>query len=109
MKTLKFAAHLVPLILSGEKISTWRINDDKDLQVNDELAFINKQTGEHFASAKIVSVREKKLGEVSDKDFDEGHEKYQSLEDMYNSYRKYYGDYVGPNSLLKIINFRLIS
>jgi hypothetical protein len=51
MKTLKFAANLVPLILSGEKTSTWRLFDDKDLQVGDELEFINKNTNTTFASA----------------------------------------------------------
>jgi hypothetical protein len=31
MKTLKFYDNLIPLILSGEKTSTWRIFDDKNL------------------------------------------------------------------------------
>ena len=46
MKTLKFASHLVQKILSGEKTSTWRLFDDKDLQVGDGLIFVNKDTGE---------------------------------------------------------------
>ena len=30
MKILKFAPKLVPLVLSGEKTSTWRMFDEKD-------------------------------------------------------------------------------
>jgi len=36
MKSLKFSAELVPLILSGEKTMTWRFWDDKDLDSGDE-------------------------------------------------------------------------
>ncbi len=106
MKTLKFTEHLVPSILSGEKDSTWRINDDKDLQVGDKLTFINKQTGESFGTAEILSIREMNLGEVNDSDFDDGHKKFESLEKMYEAYRGYYGDSVGPESKLKIIKFK---
>lgn len=44
--------HLVPLVLSGEKTSTWRLFDDKDLQKDDDLLLINKATGDEFAKAK---------------------------------------------------------
>ena len=37
MKVLKFREYLVPLVLSGEKDSTWRLFDDKDLSVGDEI------------------------------------------------------------------------
>jgi len=106
MKTLKFKASLVPLVLSGEKDSTWRLFDDKDLRVWDELALINRDTGERFAEATIVSVREKKLGELQDADW-EGHERYESEEKMYEAYRGYYGDRVTSDSVVKIIKFKL--
>lgn len=59
MKTLKFKPHLVPLILSGEKDSTWRLFDDKDLKEGDELQFINSKTDDVFGIAVILSTREK--------------------------------------------------
>ncbi|MDD5437796.1 MAG: ASCH domain-containing protein [Patescibacteria group bacterium] len=107
MKTLKFASNLVPLILSSEKISTWRLFDDKDLQIGDELAFINKETGEEFAKAHITSMSIKPLSQVTPGDY-EGHEKYSSIDEMLETYKKYYGDKVTPETEVKILKFELI-
>lgn len=107
MKTLKFRDYLVQLVISGEKNSTWRLFDDKDLQVNDNVDLINWNTKKVFGKAQLTSVKEKKLGDLEDLDF-EGHEKFESEEKMYEEYRKYYGNKVGPNSLVKIIKFKLL-
>ena len=104
MKTLKFMPELVAKILSGEKTSTWRLFDDKNLQVGDELVFINKETGEGFGSAKIVSLKVKTLGTLSERDWI-GHERFNSENEMYATYRKYYGDKVGKDTEVKIISF----
>ncbi len=105
MKTLRFKSHLVPLVLSGEKDSTWRLFDDKDLQAGDKLQFLNSDTNGEFGTATIISTREKKLSELEDSDF-EGHEKFESEEKMYEAYRSYYGDKVSPDSIVKIIKFK---
>jgi hypothetical protein len=107
MKTLKFAANLVPLILSGEKTVTWRLFDDKDLQVGDELEFINKDTNVNFAKAKIISLYEKRLGDIGKNDY-EGHEKFESTEEMIETYKNFYGEKVSEDSLVKIIKFDLV-
>ena len=107
MKTLKFENKLVELILSGEKDSTWRIFDDKNLSVGDELILVNKDTGEEFGKAKIISVREKEIKDIEDIDF-EGHEKYKNNEELIETYKKYYGDKVSGESIVKIIQFKLI-
>ena len=39
-KTFKFSAHLVPLILSGEKTCTWRLWDDEEESIEWEGAGI---------------------------------------------------------------------
>lgn len=104
MKTLKFKPHLVERILGGTKTSTWRLFDDKDLQVGDELAFMDKETGSQFGTAKVTDMKIKTLGTLTDEDW-EGHEKYKSEEEMYEHYRSYYGEKVGPDSELKIISF----
>jgi len=103
-KTLKFVPSLVQKILSGEKTSTWRLFDDKDLQNGDRLVFINKETGERFGKAVITSLKSKKLGELTDEDW-VGHERFASEAEMYETYRKYYGDKVGPDSEVKILTF----
>ena len=107
MKILKFAPHLVPSILSGGKTTTWRLFDEKDLKVGDKLVFINKENGEKFAKAKIISISEKKLGELEGRDF-EGHERYKDQKVMIENYRKYYGDKVTLDTKVKMVRFKLI-
>lgn len=104
MKQLKFTPELCEQILSGEKTSTWRLFDDKDLSVGDELEFLNKETGELIGKAIIDSLKVTSLGSLEASDW-EGHETYGTKEDMFATYRTYYGDRVGPESELKIIHF----
>lgn len=108
MKTLKFAPHLVQKILSGEKISTWRLFDDKDLTFGDELIFVNKETGEVFGVAFITSLYTKQLGALTDSDW-EGHERFASDEEMYATYQRYYGDRVSEDTEVKILSFNFSS
>ena len=105
MKTLKFMPSLVVKILAGDKWSTWRLFDDKNLQAGDEVVFINKDTGDQFGTATLTDVQEKTLGTLTDEDW-EGHEQFASEEDMYSTYRRYYGESVGPETVVKIIQFR---
>ena len=107
MKTLKFAKNLVPLVLSGKKTTTWRVFDDKNLSVGDEIIFLKHGSNEQFAVGKIISIREKKMSEIDESDFD-GHEKYESPGRMIEVYKGYYGDKVNADNLVKIIKFKLI-
>jgi len=107
MKSLKFKPHLISQIISGEKTSTWRLFDDKNLTAGDDFLMINKETGEEFAKGRITKVREKKLGELEDTDFI-GHEGYKDQNDMLNHYRGYYGDKVSLDTIVKMVDFRLI-
>jgi len=108
MKTLKFTTELCAQILSGTKTSTWRLFDDKNLTVGDELGFINKETGERIGRAVITRLKVTTLGELTDEDW-LGHERYASEEEMYETYRRYYGDKVTLESELKIIDFNFQS
>ncbi|MBI4016160.1 MAG: ASCH domain-containing protein [Candidatus Aenigmarchaeota archaeon] len=107
MKTLKFRAHLKAPILKGEKTTTWRLFDDKNLSVDDELLFMVSETGEHFAVAKIVSVRETTMDKLTKDDW-AGHEVYTSEEDIYQQYEAYYKRPVDEKSPIKIIKFKLL-
>ncbi len=108
MKKLKFKDYLVPKILDGSKVITWRLFDDKNLQVGDELLFVDSDSGKEFAKAEIIGVREKKLKEITEADFEEGHERYKSQDDMLAHYRDYYGNKVDLDSTIKIIKFQLL-
>ena len=97
---------LATKILSGNKTSTWRLFDDKDLQVDDQVNFTNRETGEQFGTALITGVTIRTLGTLTDADWD-GHERYASEGDMYEEFRKYYGPHVGPDTEVKILTFHL--
>ena len=106
-KTLKFKPHLVELILSGEKTVTWRLFDDKELKEGDKVEIVNSETGELAAHALIENVYTKPLSQVTDDDY-VGHEKYNSFEEMLNTFRGYYGEKVAEDTELKIITFKIV-
>lgn len=106
MKRLRFAEPLPGLVLNGVKNTTWRINDDKDLSVGDELQLCYVD-GREFAKAKIIKVRETKFQDLTQDDND-GHEKFSSEKEMYETYSKYYNLKVTPQTRVKVIKFRLL-
>jgi len=105
-KTIKFRPDLAKLILDGKKDATWRLFDDKNLSEGNEVDLINWETKEKFSEAILTKVWEKKMSKLVESDFD-GHEKFSSEEEMYKTYRTYYGDKVGPDTVVKIIRFKL--
>ena len=107
MKTLKFKDFKAKWILSGIKTSSMRLFDEKNIQKDDDLELINSDTQEKFANARVVEVVEKKIKDLCDNDFD-GHEKFESNKQMFEIYKKYYGDRVDENTIVKIIKFKLI-
>lgn len=104
MKILKFKPELCKQIVGGTKTSTWRLFDDKDLQLGDNIEFVNNETGESFGTGTIFKLKLTTLGNLEETDWI-GHERYASAEEMYETYRGYYGDKVSPDSELKIIEF----
>lgn len=106
-KTLKFKAHLADQIQGGTKVSTWRLFDDKDLKENDMVDLYVNGVDTPFAHARITKVLTKKLGSLSDEDWI-GHERFESDEQMYETYRSYYGPSVDANTEVKLIWFSLM-
>ena len=104
VKTLKFKPNLADLIRKGEKVSTWRLFDDKDLQEGDLIGLCENGIEAAFAIAVITRVVEKPLGSLEESDW-VGHERFASDDEMYQTYRKYYGPSVGQDTLVKIIWF----
>lgn len=107
MKSIKFRDYLVKLVLSGEKDSTWRIFDDKNLTVGDVVDLINWNTGLAFGKAKLLDIKEKKVKDLGEEDFD-GHEKYENEEAMYKELKKFYGEAVTGDTIVKIIKFKVV-
>lgn len=108
MKTAKFRDYLVPLVLSGEKDSTWRLFDDKDFRVGDTVELLEFVTKKPFAVAEITEVIEKPFKDLTDED-KAGHETFAGDEEMYATYSEYYKTAVGPETTVKVIRFKLIN
>lgn len=106
MKTIKFRHSLVENILNQEKTTTWRLFDDKDLQVGDDIELIDWESREMFSKGRIVNVYEKKISEIEDSDY-KGHKKYGNLQEMINGFREFYGDRVNKSTIVKIIEFKI--
>jgi len=110
MKTLKFDHELANLIKTGQKFSTWRMFDDKDLSVNDEVKIIDKkdpkdpQSWQIIGVARITEVVEKRIEDVSEGEIkaDRG---YAGKKEMLQTYQKYYGNKVTSSTPVKIIYF----
>lgn len=113
MKTLKLDHELAKQVVAGTKTSTWRIHDEKQISVNDQIELIDKvkpddqSTWTVIGIATVNEVAEKRLGELEPADFD-GHETYQSTEELINTYRGYYGDSVNETTPVKMIHFTFV-
>jgi hypothetical protein len=106
MKLVKFRDYLVPLVLSGQKNSTWRLFDDKNLSVGDEIELREFGKEQSFATAKITKVIEKPFKDLTEDD-KRGHETFSTDDEMYQTYTGYYNTHVGPDNIVKIIWFEL--
>ena len=106
-KRLKFAVDLVPLVLSGEKVSTWRLWDDKDLTTGDTVEFLEYGTERHFATGRLTKVIEKPLRELTVED-KKGHETFTSDQEMYETYTRYYNRPADKHTPVKLIWFTLL-
>ena len=110
MKTLKFEHNQAQMIAGGRKNATWRLFDDKNLSVDDEIRIVDKvnpdipDTWQVIGHAKVNEVVEKRLGDT-DADDMKGHEVFNSQEQMLTKYTSYYGDRVTLDTPVKIIYF----
>lgn len=112
MKTLKLDHELADMVRRGDKTTTWRIYDDKDIRVNDQIELLDKvnpgdpSTWQPVGTARVDKVVEKRLGDVTTMDF-EGHGDFKSREEMLKVYQKYYGPQVTFETPIKMIHFTL--
>ena len=110
VKSLKLDHELAQAVLGGTKTSTWRVNDDKDLHVNDDISLIDKVKSNDPASwqymgvAHITSILEKPLGAIQSRDM-EGSEKFTSTAETIETFRGYYGPQINEDTPVKMIRF----
>jgi hypothetical protein len=107
MKIVHFVPNLVQKILSGEKTSTWRLWDDKDLKMGDIVEFANSETRDVFANARLLKVIKKPFKDLTDEE-KIGHEKYKNDNELFKTFERYYKKPVNKNTVFKIVYFELI-
>ncbi|HSW71294.1 MAG TPA: ASCH domain-containing protein, partial [Gammaproteobacteria bacterium] len=70
MKTLKFNHELAEQIREGKKTTTWRVNDEKNISVDDDVWIIDKvdkknpDTWQAIGTAKVTEILAKHLGDI---------------------------------------------
>jgi hypothetical protein len=99
-KTLKFPSHYAPFIIKNKKGTTTRLFDEKNISTGDMLDFLDKETKEKFATAKVTAVEVKSFEETM-KDADDIH-------GMYDQYKYYYGKDIDPKDEVKWIHFEIV-
>lgn len=110
MKKLKLDHEQAQMVLRGEKTSTWRLFDDKDLTVNDRIVLVDKvdpeqpQTWKVIGIGRINRIIEKRLGDIQPEDYD-GNEPHASREARLAAYQGYYGDNVTHDTPVKMVYF----
>lgn len=110
MKTLKLDHELAQQIASGQKTSTWRMYDDKDISVNDEIQLIdkidahNRTTWRPIGIATVNTVVQKRVGELTLEDM-EDYEEHESMDRLLEVFRGYYGSDVTEQTPIKLIQF----
>lgn len=110
MKKLKLDHNLATAIRNGEKTSTWRMYDDKDISVNDVLELIDKvepnnpESWQPFGVATVDTVIEKRLKDIAEADV-VGHGDYASKQAMLEDFQRYYGPQVTFDTPVKLIHF----
>lgn len=106
MKPLKFYEPLPDMIMSGEKDTTWRIDDEKEITVNDKLSLQDAE-GEEFARARVLWTKMTTFDRLTEEDR-EGHESFDSREEMLETYSDYYDKKVEGDTEVKVIKFEVI-
>src|ERR1044072_1342858 len=113
MKKLKLEHQLAELVRKGKKTVTWRLYDDNDIQVNDIVGLIDKvepgnpETWVHFADVRIDSIVQERLSDITAQDY-QGHESFDSPQQLLETYRSYYGPDVGSDTPVKMIRFTVL-
>jgi len=112
MKSLKLDHDIAERVRLGEVTATWRLYDDKDLSVNDQVTLIDKvdpknpATWKSVGTAHIDTVIQKRLRDLGEADYN-GVGLNGAVSDALSSLRTYYGPQVDLGTPVKIVRFTI--
>ncbi len=109
MKSLKFNHIEIENIKKGIQSSTLRINDEKGISVDDEIAVVDKvheddpKTWAVVGVARVNRVTEQRIGDLdlAGGDF----ERFGSTAELYEQMALFYGDVIDSETPVKVIEF----
>lgn len=108
-KTLKLDHELATAVRMGTKHTTWRVFDEKNISVNDQIELVDKvdpsdmATWQIMGTAVVDQIIEKRMEAITSAEMAE--HGYNSYDELYASFTSYYGDSIGPQTAIKIISF----
>ncbi|MDB5164360.1 MAG: Ribonuclease, partial [Candidatus Saccharibacteria bacterium] len=114
MKTLKLNHNSAQLIEQGSQTSTWRLFDDKDIMVNDQIELVDKvdpkdpRTWRAIGIATVNQIKAKRLGDITLDDFDD-QDAYETPQELIKTFKSYYGINVELGMPVKMIHFSFVS
>lgn len=110
MKQLKFEHQFAKDIMQGKKTATFRANDDKDIRPGDIVELVDKvshdypKTWDIPGELEIIEVTQVPISMLS-KEHMLRAESFDSLDEMVQTFRRFYGEHVGPETLVNVLNF----
>lgn len=111
MKKLKLDHSSAQQVLTGAVTSTWRMFDDKDLTVNEQLELVDKvepdspQTWRVVGTARISRIIEKRLGDIQSEDYGGSDAVNEPPHERLKRYQGYYGNQVTWDTPVKMVHF----
>lgn len=103
--TMKFDPALVPLVLSGKKYVTYRL-EPKHVQTGSVVGLIHAGNKKQFALARVIRAEKRTMGDISEREV--GHESFANRKTMYATYAKYYGKPVTNTTDVWVYTFECI-
>lgn len=110
MKQLKFEHNFAEAIKQGLKTATFRVNDDKDIRVGDRVELVDKVEGNHPRTWNIIGDLEiERIDNVPLKELSKDQlsraESFDNLDEMLQTFRRFYGEHVSMDTPIVVLNF----
>lgn len=113
MKQLKFEHQYAEDIKRGQKTATFRINEDKDIKPGDIVELVDKVSHDYPSTWKITGeleitgVSRVPLGHLTEEYMIRA-ESFDGLDDMIQTFRRFYGDHVNEDTLVNVVSFNFL-
>lgn len=109
-KQLKFNHQYANAIRDGEKMATFRVQDDKGIEPGDFVELVDKIDGDRpmtwvvTGEMQVLSVEKIPLSQLSKEQLIRA-EAFDSIDEMVTTFRRFYGEYITKETVVSVISF----